>query len=56
MLPLSAAELEFLDRLLEDGEVEPALLTPDEDVQRRVRAHPLLEWKAQNIRQFRGLA
>ena len=56
VLPLSAAELEFLDRLLENGEVEPALLTPDEDLQRRVRAHPLLEWKAQNIRRFRGLA
>lgn len=53
LLPLNAAEREFLDRLLDHGEVEPALLTNDAGLADRIRRHPGLEWKAQNVRQFK---
>ncbi len=53
VLPLSNAELEFLDRLLEYGEIRPDLLTSDEELAARIRCHPLLEWKALNVRQHR---
>ena len=56
VLPLSPAEMEFLDRLLEHGEVEPALLTAKADLQRRIQSQPLLDWKAQHVRQFQGLS
>jgi hypothetical protein len=52
LLPLTGAEREFLDRLLDHGEVEPTLLTGDADLADRIRRHPGLEWKAQNVRQF----
>ena len=54
LLPLNDAEREFLDRLLDHGEVEPELLTTDGDLADRIRRHPGLEWKAQNVRQFKG--
>jgi hypothetical protein len=53
LLPFNAAEMEFLDRLLSKGEINPELLTADEDLQDRIRRHPLLEWKALNVREFR---
>ena len=53
LLPFTAAEMEFLDRLLDKGEIIPELLTSDEDLQDRIRRHPLLEWKALNVREFR---
>ena len=56
LLPLRAAEVEFLDRLLEDGQVEPALLTADTDLQKRIESQPLLIWKANNVRRHKGLA
>jgi hypothetical protein len=49
-LPLSASEREFLDLLLDGGKIDPTLLTPDGDLQERIRRHPLLEWKALNAR------
>ena len=55
LLPFNAAEWAFLDRLLDHGEIDGALLTPDAALQRRIDAQPWLEWKAQNVRQHRGL-
>ncbi len=54
LLPLNGAEREFLDRLLDHGEVEPRLLTGDADLADRIRRHPGIEWKAWNVRQFKG--
>ena len=54
LLPLNDAEREFLDRLLDQGEVDPTLLTNDADLADRIRRHPGLEWKAQNVRQFKS--
>lgn len=45
--------MEFLNRVLDKGEIVPELLTIDEDVQDSIRRHPLLEWKAVNVREFR---
>ncbi len=53
LLPFTATEMEFLDRLLAKGEINPELLTADEDLQDRIRKLPLLEWKALNVREFR---
>lgn len=50
VLPLSETELAFLDRLLDAGEIEPALLTADADLADRLLRHPGLAWKAQNVR------
>ena len=55
VLPLRAAETEFLDHLLDKGKVEPALLTTDTDLQDRIGSQPLLAWKASNVRRFKGL-
>lgn len=54
VLPLAGAEREFLDRLLDHGEIEPSLLTEDAELAERIRRHPGLEWKALNVRQFKG--
>ena len=47
--------MSFLNLLLDKGEIEPALLTSDKDVQGKIRMHPMLEWKAQNVRAFKKL-
>ena len=54
MLRFKESEMQFLDLLLENGEIVPSLLTTDKDLQERIRQHPLLEWKALNVRQYRG--
>ncbi len=54
VLPLDPKEREFLDRLLDHGEIEPSLLTQDEPLAGRIRRHPGLEWKALNVRRFKG--
>ena len=55
LLPLNDVELAFLDLLLNEGEIDAALLTDDGDLQNRIQAHPNLEWKARNVREHRGL-
>ena len=54
VLPFNAAEREFLDRLLDHGEIVPKLLTGDQALAERIAKHPMLEWKATNVRQFKG--
>jgi hypothetical protein len=53
LLPFTEAEMEFLNRVLDKGEIAPELLTADENLQDRIRRNPLLEWKALNVREFR---
>jgi len=48
-------EREFLDRLMENGEVVPDLLTDDPALRERVAAQPMLRWKALHVRRHRGL-
>lgn len=54
VLPFSETEMEFLNLLLEKGEIDPSLLTTDIELQDRISRHPLLEWKAINVRQYKG--
>lgn len=54
LLAWSQDERRFLDRLLDEGEIEPERLHPDPSVQERVRMQPMLRWKAQNVREHRG--
>ena len=54
VLPFTDSETEFLNLLLDRGEIAPSLLTSDKDLQERISRHPLLEWKALNVRQYRG--
>lgn len=54
VLPMSADEIAFLDRILDHGEIKPELLTADDEIAERIRTHPLLQWKAVNVRQHKG--
>lgn len=53
LLPFADNEMEFLDQVLDKGKIVPDLLTDDADLQDRIRRHPLLEWKAVNVREFK---
>jgi hypothetical protein len=51
VFPFTTEEREFLDSILSQGKIEPSLLTPDPDLQDRIKSHPMLNWKAVNVRQ-----
>lgn len=53
VLPYADGEKEFLDRLLDFGEFRADLLTDDPDLRSRIASHPLLHWKAVNVRNHR---
>jgi predicted nucleotidyltransferase component of viral defense system len=55
LLPFTDGEKKFLDLLLDKGEIDPTFLTNDTTLQDRIRKQPLLEWKAINVRQHKGL-
>lgn len=54
LLPFTAPESDFLDRLLDNGEIIPELVTDDEELADRIRRHPALHWKALNVRKHTG--
>jgi hypothetical protein len=54
VLPFTQKEMEFLNLLLESGKIDPSLLTRDGHLRECIKRHPLLEWKALNVRQHRG--
>ena len=56
VLPFNNAERQFLDLLLDKGEIDSAILTVDETLQKCIHQQPLLEWKALNVRQYKGLS
>lgn len=56
VLPFKEAERAFLDLLLEKGEIDATILTCDKSLQERIQAQPLLEWKALNVRRYKGLS
>ena len=53
LLPFTENEMEFLNQVLDKGKITPELLTDDADMQDRIRRHPLLEWKAMNVRAYK---
>ena len=52
LLDWSAAESRFLDRLQDEGIIEAEALHSDPEIQTRIRAQPMLQWKALNVRRF----
>ena len=56
VLPLSDAEREFLDLLLDKGKIDSTILTSDTTLQKRIQCQPLLEWKAINVRRHKGFS
>jgi len=55
VLPLNDNEMEFIDQLLDYGKIVPGLLSSDLELQGRITSQPLLQWKALNVRRYRGL-
>jgi len=56
LLPFNDAEREFLDTLLDKGEIDATILTADSALQNRIQQQPLLAWKALNIQKHKGLS
>jgi len=56
VLPLNDPEREFLDLLLEKGEIDASAVTRDKALQKRIHSQPLLQWKALNVKRHKGLA
>ncbi len=56
VLPLKDTERTFLDLLLDKGEIDATILTTDTALQTQIQRQPLLEWKALNVRQYKGLS
>ena len=55
LLPLSEAEHDFLETLLEKAEVKADLLTKDAQQIERINLQPMLRWKVVNVRKFKKL-
>jgi predicted nucleotidyltransferase component of viral defense system len=53
LLAWTDREREFIDCLCDRGEIMPELIANDPAAQASVREQPLLQWKAQNVREFR---
>ena len=53
VLPLNDAERNFLDKILDDGEICLSLITNDEELAGRIINHPGLAWKALNVREYK---
>ena len=51
----SPGEREFLNALMDHGELKPELLAARPELQRRISAQPMLRWKQINVRQHLGL-
>jgi predicted nucleotidyltransferase component of viral defense system len=54
ILPLHKNETAFLDAILDDGKIKAELLTCDSTMIERITNHPLLQWKAFNVRQHKN--
>lgn len=49
------SELEFLNAILDRGEIKPELITSDYELQTRIASQPMLQWKAMNVRKHFNL-
>jgi len=56
VLPFTEAELNFLDLLLDKGEIDSTILTTNVNLQNRIQQQPLLEWKALNVRKYKKIS
>ena len=53
ILPLRKTEMDFLDQLLDAGEIRADLLTDDPELIEAISKHPGLLWKALNVKNYR---
>ena len=56
VLPFNDRELEFLNLLIDKGQIDSSILTTDEILKKHIQRQPLLEWKALNVRKHKGLS
>lgn len=49
ILPFRNNEIEFLDQLQQNSDIRPELLTDDQELCERIKQHPLLHWRKQQI-------
>jgi hypothetical protein len=56
LLAWSTRESRFLDLLLDRGEIVAEALHDEPDVQERIRRQPMIKWKAQHVRERRGIS
>jgi hypothetical protein len=56
VLPFAKNEREFLDLLLDKGEIDATILTANQVLQQRIQNQPMLQWKALNVKQHKGLS
>lgn len=54
VLPFTSDEMEFFNLLLDDGVIEPRLLTTDSEMQYKLSNQPMLQWKALNVIRHQG--
>ncbi len=52
LLPFTQNENQFLDQLLDHGEINASLITKDRDMQDKINNHPGLRWKAHNVKKY----
>jgi len=55
VFPFEEHELEFLNLILDKGEIDSSLLTNNRETQQRIRNHPMLLWKGLNVRKHLSL-
>ena len=55
VLPFTSGESQFLEALLERAEILPEHLTDDASMISKIKDHPMLHWKALNVRKFKKL-
>lgn len=49
LFPLTEREQTFLEKLLDQGVIEPILITQDHHLIGKINRHPILQWKAQLV-------
>ena len=55
LIPFTESEMEFLNLLLDKGQIRADLLIDDIQLQDRIAKHPMLQWKALNVRKHKNL-
>lgn len=51
LLPFTEIEMEFLDRLLDHGEIKSTLICDDNAVAQNIDLHPALKWVSHKVKQ-----
>ena len=56
LFELTPNEQQFLDTLLDNGEIDASLLDVAPEVQELIGSMPMLAWKAQHVRNYRDIS